>query len=122
MLGRLFTGRSLQGVLVAAILILAAWYLLFAPARFDRAKWLAADPSSRTRAYMVDDLVARYPMRRKTRNQIVNLLGPPTPTTLWPERELAYALGPPGGIGTDHEWLLFDLNVDSFVLDYEVVP
>lgn len=122
MLARLLTGRGFQAALVAAILVVAGWYWLFTGTRFDRAQWLAAAPASRTRAYMVDDLVARYPMHRKTRTQIVNLLGPPTRTDRWPERELAYRLGPGGGFGIDHEWLLFDLNVDSFVTDYEVVP
>jgi hypothetical protein len=121
MLGRVIASRRLQALLVAAILILAAWQIFLSGTRFDRAGWLAADPAARTRADMAGDLVARYRLEGRTYIQVVNLLGPPTPTTQWQDRELAYVLGPRRPWrGAGREWLLLDVDRAERVVHSEL--
>ena len=111
MLGRLIASRIFNTALFVAILITAALYFWLPDGRFDRARWLAADPATRTRADMAEDLVARYRLERRTDIQIINLLGEPTRTDRWPGRELAYELGPRRFWQSGRsEWLLIDLN------------
>lgn len=115
------SNRSLQAVVLAAILVLAAYSWLLGGTRFERAKWLEAGPATRTRADMVDDLVKRYRIRGRTYVQVVNLLGPPTRTDRWPDRELAYALGPRRAwLAGNREWLLLDVDRFGRVVDYQV--
>jgi hypothetical protein len=120
MLERLSSNRTFQALLVAAILILGAVYWLSPDRRFDRARWLAADLESSARADMVDDLLRRYRLAGWTQRQVLNLLGPPTPTDKWEDWELIYVLGPQSGLlRVDHEWLLIDVRGDR-VVGYQV--
>ena len=120
MAARLTESWGFQALLVAAILIPGCWLLFFAGGGFDRAHWLNADPESRTRAVMVDDLLARYRLVGRSRFQIVSLLGPPTPGPRWREWDLAYVLGPHAGAASDgserHDWLLIDLDDRDVVI------
>ncbi len=121
MLGRLIASRTVNAALLVAILIVAALYLWLPDGRFDRARWLAADPATRARADMVGDLVARYGLESRTYTQVVNLLGEPTRTARWPERELAYVLGPRRAWQSGRrEWLLIDLDSAGRVTRWEL--
>ena len=123
MLGRVLLSRGFQAALLAAILVLAAWSVFFAPQRFDRSRWLAAEPASTDRSAMVDDLLRRYRLIGRTQQQVIELLGPPTRTARWEGWELVYRLGPGAGwsAGIGDEWLLFDV-VGERVVAHRVVP
>jgi hypothetical protein len=120
MFARLSSSRVFQAVLLAAILIVGAYQILFSGSRFDRARWLAADADSPIRAEMVDDLLERYRLREWTRRQVTDLLGAPTQTDKWPDWELIYALGRRRALlGGKREWLLIDVAGDR-VTSYQV--
>lgn len=119
--GRPTASKLLNALLLVAILALTGWYLMLSGTRFDRRQWLAAEADSRTRADMAGDLVGRYRLKGRSYTQIVNLLGPPTRTDRWPEKELAYALGPRRIWQSGRlEWLLFDVDRAGSVTGYEV--
>lgn len=120
MFARLSSSRAFQAMLLAAILIVGAYQILFSGSRFDRARWLAAPSDSAVRADMVDDLLERYRMREWTRSQVLDLLGPATPTDKWEDWELIYSLGARRGLtGGTREWLLIDVAGDR-VTGYQV--
>jgi hypothetical protein len=121
MFARLSSSRLFQAVLLAAILIVGGYQILFSGSRFDRARWLAADAESAVRADMVDDLLERYRLRERTRQQVLDLLGPATATDKWEDWELIYALGMRRGLtGGSRQWLLIDIAGDR-VTAYRVV-
>jgi outer membrane protein assembly factor BamE (lipoprotein component of BamABCDE complex) len=60
---------------------------------------------------MLDDFLARYPLKGRTRSDVVKLLGEPTPTDKWEGAEMIYVLGNDGTyMPIDNEWLLIDLD------------
>lgn len=70
---------------------------------------------------MVASLLRAHPPKGMDRAEVVELLGPPTPTDKWDGTEMIYVLGPDAGIGIDHEWLLIELDPQGRVQDYRVV-
>lgn len=116
------SSRRLALLPFAAILLAALAYFAYgaiAGGHFDQTGWRDADLSTRIRADMVGDLVERHPLRGMTRQQVVALLGPPTPTDKWPDAGMVYLLGPDGA-DIDHEWLLLDLDNRGVVARHEV--
>jgi hypothetical protein len=75
-----------------------------------------------TRLAMVDDLLARHPLRGLTRDSVERLLGPRDSTEYFREWDLVYWLGPERGlIRIDSEWLVLKFGVDGRVSDYRIV-
>ena len=90
--------------------------------RFEQTAWKNADLNGRARADMLGDFLKRYPLERRTRNEVVELLGEPTPTDKWEGAEMIYVLGTDGSyMGIDHEWLLIDLDQRQRVVSYRRV-
>jgi len=88
---------------------------------FDSMIWRAgvdaAAPSDRTvRLRMVDDLLARRLLERRTRAEVVALLGVPPSTSYFRQYDLVYYLGPERGfISIDSEWLGVRFGADGRV-------
>jgi len=71
---------------------------------------------------MVASLLEGHPLTGMVRAEVVELLGPPTPTDKWEGTEMIYVLGPDGSImAIDHEWLLIELDQEGRVTTFEVV-
>ncbi|MEJ6790919.1 outer membrane protein assembly factor BamE [Brevundimonas sp. BR2-1] len=71
---------------------------------------------------MVASFLEEHPLKGMTRAEVVELLGPPTPTDNWEGTEMIYVLGPDGGLmAIDHEWLLIELDQQGRVTTFEVV-
>ena len=88
--------------------------------RFDQAAWKKADLTGRARADMLDDLLTRHPLKGKTRSEVVELLGQPTPTDKWDGTEMIYVLGNDGSyMPIDNEWLLIDLDQGERVVSFK---
>ena len=86
--------------------------------RFDAKDWRAADLQTRDRAMMVDDLLDRYPLVGRRREEVIALLGAPTPTDKWEGWQMIYVLGPDSWfMGIDHEWLLLRLDSRGIVTE-----
>lgn len=66
---------------------------------------------------MVENLVVRHRLVGMNRQDIVQLLGPPTETALW-GNAISYVLGPTGGFGIDNEWLVLGLDGHQRVTSY----
>ncbi len=71
---------------------------------------------------MVASLFEKHPLVGMAGAEVVELLGPPTPTDKWKGTEMVYVLGPDGTLmAIDHEWLLIELDQEAGVLAYRVV-
>jgi hypothetical protein len=71
---------------------------------------------------MVDDLRRRYPLKGRTRAEVVALLGEPRPTNYFTEYDLVYWLGPErGAISIDSEWLVLRLDKDGRIVEERLV-
>src|SRR5205085_5292484 len=91
----------------AAILVCLALAGCSPGDRFDQTAWKNADLTGRARADMLDDFLTRYPLKGRTRSEIIELLGEPTPTDKWEGAEMVYVLGNDGSYTPiDNEWLL----------------
>jgi hypothetical protein len=76
--------------------------------------------AGRDRANMLDDLLNRYPLKGKSRSEIVSLLGEPTPTSKWQNSEMIYVLGNDGSyMPIDNEWFLIDLDENQKVVSFK---
>lgn len=92
--------------------------------RFDTALWrdsLASSYPRAVRGCIVDDLLSSINLHRRTRPEIVAILGEPPKTGYFKEYDLVYWLGPERSlISIDSEWLVFRLDslgrVAEFVL------
>jgi hypothetical protein len=88
---------------------------------FDLALWREADPSTRQRAEMVDDLMRAHPLNGLHRAEVMTLLGPPTRTDKWQDWQMVYVLGPKRGfLGIDDEWLLLRLDGSGVVIEHRI--
>lgn len=74
------------------------------------------------RLAMVDDLLARHPLRGLSRYSVERLLGPRDSTDYFREWDFVYWLGPERGlVRIDSEWLVLKLGLDGRVSDYKIV-
>jgi hypothetical protein len=117
----------------AAVYVLLVGSLLLGPGinnywhrrEFEAAAWRRnerRDVLWPTRLAMVDDLLARHPLRGLTRDSVERLLGPRDSTEYFREWDLVYWLGPERGlIRIDSEWLVLKFGVDGRVSDYRIV-
>jgi hypothetical protein len=111
---------------VSAILllaILAIWQVWFPGRAFDAAAWQdEAQVQQGVRLKMADRLIARNTLYRKSRAEVVQLLGEPPPTGYFADWDLVYWLGPERGfISIDSEWLVLRLDQDRRVVHYRIV-
>lgn len=91
-------------------------------ARFDETAWKNADLTGRARADMLDDFLARYPPKGRTKSAVDKLLGEPTPTDKWGGAEMIYVLGNDGTyMPIGNEWLLIDLERQQRVQSFKRV-
>lgn len=89
---------------------------------FDPAKWKSADLDGRARAEMLPDLLDHHHLRGMSKNEIISLLGEPTPTEKWGGADMIYVLGNDGSYTPiDHEWLLINLDGQGRVSSFETV-
>lgn len=91
---------------------------------FEQNAWRAADrvDARPYRGQMVDDLLAGNDFHGQTRNEITAFLGEPTDTEYFDDWDIVYWLGPERELfSVDSEWLVFRLNDDSLVTDYQLV-
>lgn len=112
-------------VLLAAFLFLKPMYDDYSSrVPFEENTWRAADrlDASPSRVQMVDDLLAKNDFYGKTRSDVTALLGEPPDTGYFSNWDMIYWLGPERGLlSIDSEWLVFRLNDDSRVVDYQLV-
>jgi hypothetical protein len=92
---------------------------------FNPAAWRdssLAYSAAAVRGCMVDDLLARQPMRGRSRAEIVALLGEPRPTAYFKNYDLVYWLGPERGLmSIDSEWLVMRLDSAGRVSQARIV-
>lgn len=70
---------------------------------------------------MLDDLLASHDLVGKSRVEIVELLGKPTPTDKWNNWDMVYVLSPTSPMPIDHQWLVLRLNDAELVTEYQYV-
>ena len=91
--------------------------------RFDAVGWRSG--GSRTdavRIRMVDDLLRRHRFGGMTRGQVTAIVGEPDKTNYFSDWDMVYWLGPERGfMGVDSEWLVFRLDGEKRVSEYEIL-
>ena len=94
-------------------------------ATFVRSQWMDTALVSgklAIRGCMVDDLLDRYDLRGRTRDEVVALIGDAPRSPLFPDYDMVYWLGPQRGlIGTDSEFLALKLDRDKRVTAVELL-
>lgn len=90
---------------------------------FDKAGWLAdGDQGKGPRLLMADRLLASNALLKKTRVEVIDLLGAPPPTEYFSNWDMVYWLGPERGwIRIDSEWLVLRLGADGRVTEARIV-
>jgi hypothetical protein len=87
---------------------------------FDQARWMNADLTGRERAEMFPSFLRKHPLEGMSREEVVALLGEPTPTDKWRGAEMIYVLGNDGSYTPiDNEWLLIQLDEQGRVESFE---
>lgn len=70
---------------------------------------------------MVDDLLLKFPLKGKTRAEVISLLGKPQAKSYFGNYDLVYWLGSEHGfISLDSEWLLIKINKQGVVDEYSI--
>jgi outer membrane protein assembly factor BamE (lipoprotein component of BamABCDE complex) len=87
--------------------------------KFDSDQWKDADPLTRDRVEMVDQLLSQHPLKGLSRSEVVELLGEPTSTDKWDDWDMMYVLGPTDYMPIDNEWLVINLNAAGRVVAYK---
>jgi hypothetical protein len=134
---RINRGRVVRPIAFAAgaasVYVLAVGSLFLGPAienywhqrEFEPVAWRGNDRGDAmwpARLTMVDDLLARHPLRGLSRDSVERLLGPRDSTEYFREWDLVYWLGPERGFfRIDSEWLVLDIGLDGRVSDYRIV-
>ena len=106
---------AILAALAACVLSLVAYRAMSTPGPlpFNRADWDAAlaDWQDTTRHRMADTLLQSGQLIGKSRDDVIDLLGAPTPTGHFSDWDLIYILGAERGyISIDSEWLLIRLD------------
>ena len=93
--------------------------------RFDPALWQDSAQArwpAAVRGCMVDDLLRRDLLSRRTRAEVVALLGEPRRTAFFPNHDLVYWLGPERSfVGIDSEWLVLWLDAEGRVREVRLM-
>lgn len=84
--------------------------------KFHTDRWLQNEAN---RVYMVDDLLDKYTLVGKHKEEIIQLLGKPTETSRFEQmNQTVYYLGDERGfIPVDSEWLILQFNSDNQVVE-----
>lgn len=73
------------------------------------------------RIKMINDLLLKFPLKGKTRAEVISLLGKPEAKSYFKNYDLVYWLGPERGfISIDSEWLLIKINKQDVVDEYSI--
>lgn len=114
---------TLLAALAVAVIVLVAWRAWFPGRPFDRTAWQADSTAELgVRQAMVDRLLARRTLVGKTRAEVVDLLGEPSPTEYFQRWDLIYRVGMERGyISIDSEWLVLRLGTDGRVAEARLV-
>jgi hypothetical protein len=90
---------------------------------FDPVAWRSArHTSDPVRIRMVDDLLHSQGFHGMTRDKVTSLIGEPDDTGYFQDFDLVYWLGPERGfMGIDSEWLVFKLDGQQKVKNYQIV-
>jgi hypothetical protein len=131
---RLVSAIAIGAVVVASLALWQAWKSARSQlaesrcdghATFVQSQWLdtaLVTGKLAIRGCMVDDLLERYDLRGKTRDEVVALIGDAPRSDLFPEYDMVYWLGPQRGlIGTDSEFLVLKLGTDRRVTAVELL-
>ena len=91
--------------------------------RFDAVAWRSGGScTDGVRIRMVDDLLRRHRFGGMTRGQVTAIVGEPDKTNYFSDWDMVYWLGPERGfMGIDSEWLVFRLDGEKRVSEYEIV-
>lgn len=106
--------------------VLGLYIVWFAPLPFVQGWWLRGDGNRadhfRLRHRIGDWLVMSGQLEGRTRAEIVAMLGPPTPTDHFADRDMVYALGIERGfLAIDSEWLILDFSEQGICMAAEIV-
>ncbi|MFB6356394.1 MAG: hypothetical protein ABEJ65_07755 [bacterium] len=111
-IGSMFGGFSTPLVL-GSILLMIFWNQFSTGSEpFNSETWKQAEKNnSNVRQKMLGDLRNQHQLTGKSREEIAELLGPPTNTGHFKNYEMVYWLGPEQHpYGVDSQWLLLDLE------------
>lgn len=117
-MGKWRNGWSILAVVTTAFVSVPVVCWVWFPGRsLDPAAWQdEVLVRQGVRLEMADRLVARGTLVGKSRAEVVELLGEPSPTTYFADWDLVYWLGPERGfISIDSEWLVLRLGEDGRV-------
>jgi hypothetical protein len=108
---------------VLTVTVLVAKWFWFPGRSFDAVAWNdQTQVREGVRLKMADRLLARRTLIGRTRAEVVELLGEPSPTAYFAEWDLVYWLGPERGyFSIDSEWLVVRLGEDGRVADNRIV-
>lgn len=90
---------------------------------FDRQVWLSTRLYSEdySRYQMRKDLIARFKLIGMSRQEVLDLLGPPSEPEMNSEWQLIYWLSPDCALPIDNNWLKINLTNDRVVV-YDILP
>jgi hypothetical protein len=91
--------------------------------RFAAVAWQSeGGRADAVRIRMVDDLLRRHRFGGMSREQVTAMVGEPDKTNYFSDWDMVYWLGPERGfMGIDSEWLVFRLDGEKRVSEYEIV-
>lgn len=91
--------------------------------RFDAVAWQSeGGRADAVRIRMVDDLLRRHRFGGMSREQVTAMIGEPDKTNYFSDWDMVYWLGPERGfMGIDSEWLVFRLDGEEKVSEYQIV-
>jgi outer membrane protein assembly factor BamE (lipoprotein component of BamABCDE complex) len=107
----------------ALVVAFTVWRLWFPGRAFDPVAWRDDNQVQQgVRLAMADRLVARRTLQGKTRAEVLELLGEPTPTGRFHDWDLVYWLGPERSyFSIDSEWLVVRFAPDGRATEYGIV-
>ncbi len=70
---------------------------------------------------MMDELQGQHALKGLTRQEVIELLGEPTPTEYFSDWDIVYVLGPTPIFPIDFEWLIIRLDENGRVSEYHQV-
>jgi len=123
--------RTARLVVLLAVVALAAFVLVRtmgaqqASMPFERTMWADEETLRKQpnlRRSMVNDLMNTHLTKGMSRQDVIALIGHPTDTSHFQDRDLVYRLGDEGGyISVDSAWLVIDLDAAGKVTGFETV-
>ncbi|MEP6265634.1 MAG: hypothetical protein ABJ057_12820 [Erythrobacter sp.] len=126
----MFTWKNFAGCLGVIIILFGvasiwmAFQFGYLPRNsFDAGQWKQAEADNdNPRVAMVDSLIASGVLDRKTRSEVLDLLGPATDTNYFSDWDTVYWLGRERGfIRIDSEWLVLRFDEEGKISEYKLV-